>query len=83
MLTENEVVDRDTTAESTTSIAIDWYVGNNEWEQLAQFESYPEAKAWVKSPNGTLEAGDRIRYVIITHTVAYEDVVSSETLPKI
>ena len=79
MLTENEVIDRDTTAESTTSIAVDWYVGNNEWEQLAQFESHTEshteAKAWVKSPNGTLEAGDRIRYVIITHTVAYEDTV--------
>lgn len=80
MLTETEVIDRDTTAESTTSIAVDWYVGNNEWEQLAQFDSYSAARDWVKSPNGTLEPGDRIRYVVITHMVAYEENVSSDTV---
>ena len=72
---EAEVIDRDTTAESTTIISVDWYVGNNEWEQLMQFDSYHAAREWVKSPNGTLEPGDRIRYTIITCTVAHEDNV--------
>ena len=83
MLTENEVIDRDTTGDSETVVAVEWYVGDNNWEELWRAESYSAAKDWISSPEGieTLCAGDRIRFVVIATTVAYEDNITS--LPRV